>query len=71
MPRPRRDDKGGRGKIPSRPQMLYSRATVLVRNGDRLLLVKHNREGLGAPRGRIMAGEEPDRRAILGLIDNC
>ena len=70
MPRPRRDDRGGRGKTPSRPRMLYSRATVVVRNCDKVLLVKHNRQKDWAlPGGRIMAGEEPDRRAILEVAE--
>ena len=53
-----------------RPRMLYSRATAVVVNQNRVLLVKHNRENEWAlPGGQVMAGEEPSRRAVLEVAE--
>ena len=70
MARPRRNNRtSNRGG--NRPRTLYSRATVVVRNDEgHILLVKHNRQRDWAlPGGRIMAGEEPDRRAVLEVAE--
>ena len=65
MARNRRGNTRGSG-----PRMLYSRATVVVRNGDSILLVKHNRQNQWAlPGGQIKAGEEPERRALLEVAE--
>ena len=49
---------------------LYPRATAVVVNQGRILLVKHNRENEWAlPGGRIRAAEEPSRRAVLEVAE--
>ena len=53
-----------------RRRTLYSRATAVVVNQKRVLLVKHNRENEWAlPGGQVMAGEEPSRRAALEVAE--
>ena len=49
----------------------YARATVVVLNDDgHILLVKHNKESSWAlPGGRIMAGEDPAKRAELEIAE--
>ena len=70
MARGGRNRRGGRGRRDNRPRTLYSRVTVVVLNLNRVLLVKHNRENTWAlPGGRLMAGEEPERRAILEVAE--
>ena len=70
MARGGRKRRGGRGHRDNRPRRLYSRITVVVLNQNRVLLVKHNRENSWAlPGGQLMAGEEPERRAILEVAE--
>ena len=49
----------------------YARATVVVLNDDgHVLLVKHKKESSWAlPGGRIMAGEDPAKRAELEIAE--
>ena len=49
---------------------LYVRATAVVVNEGRVLLVKHNRQNDWAlPGGRVTATEEPRQRAILEVAE--
>ncbi len=54
-----------------RRNMLYMRATAAVFNSRaEVLLVKHNRQNEWAlPGGRMVAGEDPARRAVLEVAE--
>ena len=53
-----------------RQRRLYVRATAVVVNKGRVLLVKHNREDQWAlPGGQVTATEEPSHRAVLEVAE--
>lgn len=54
-----------------RPRLLYSRATAVVINDKReVLLVRHNRQTeWSLPGGRIRAGEDPADRVVLEVAE--
>ena len=54
-----------------RPRLLYSRATAVVINAQKqVLLVRHNRQTEWAlPGGRIRAGEDPADRVVLEVAE--
>ena len=66
-----RHSRSNRRPRQQRPRSLYSRATVVVINPNgEVLLVKHNRQNEWAlPGGRIMAGEDPETRAVLEVAE--
>ena len=53
------------------PKMLYSRATAVVVNPNReVLLVKHNRQDTWSlPGGQVKAAEDPAHRAVLEVAE--
>ena len=64
----RRGNSGRRRGCPQRRRKtLYMRATaVVVNRGNEVLLVKHNGQNeWSLPGGRVVAGEDPARRAVL------
>ena len=68
----RHNQRNRRGSSQGNPQQrrLYVRATAVVVNQGRILLVKHNRENQWAlPGGQVTATEEPSRRAVLEVAE--
>ena len=66
MNRPNQRNRQGRNQH----QMLYLRATAVVVNPAGILLVKHNRQNDWAlPGGRVVAAEDPSRRAVLEVAE--
>lgn len=68
----RRVNRGrGRRHPRQKRKTLYMRATAVVVNKDReVLLVKHNGQNeWSLPGGRIVAGEDPARRAVLEVAE--
>ena len=68
----RRGNPSRRRRRPQqRRKTLYMRATVLVVNQDhKVLLVKHNGQNeCSLPGGRMVAGEDPARRAVLEVAE--
>ena len=60
-----------RGRPQQKRKTLYMRATAVVVNQDgEVLLVKHNGQSEWAlPGGRMLAGEDPARRAVLEVAE--
>lgn len=67
----RRNPGRRRGRPPQKRKTLYMRATAVVVNQDSdVLLVKHNGQNeWSLPGGRMVAGEDPARRAVLEVAE--
>ena len=69
----RHNQRGHKGR--NRPnqsprQTLYLRATAVVASPAGILLVKHNRQDdWSLPGGRVVAAEDPSRRAVLEVAE--
>ena len=69
----RHNQRGHKGR--NRPnqsprRMLYMRATAVVASPAGILLVKHNRQNdWSLPGGRMVAAENPSRRATLEVAE--
>ena len=65
-----RGHKGRNRPNQSNRRMLYGRATAVVASPAGILLVKHNRQNdWSLPGGRMVAAEEPSRRAVLEVAE--
>ena len=66
-----RHNRGNRrGRNQSNRGTLYLRATAVVASPAGVLLVKHNRQDdWSLPGGRVVAAEDPSRRAVLEVAE--
>ena len=70
MNRHNQGNRRGRAQGNRQQRTLYVRATAVVVKGNKVLLVKHNRENQWAlAGGRVTATEEPSRRAVLEVAE--